>query len=164
MVDGDFKKFEGKWSLKFTQRSCMTILSYQVNVIPRFNFPAIFLERIIRSDPPVNLQALVNRAEKSFEGSQNVDLDGAIGKKAKLKDEAPLPRPSSELNSKWGVFGNVCRLDRPCMVAEVHLWRLDGLLLKENGGVHRCVVASITVKATVPEVWKVLTAYETLPK
>ncbi|KAJ4717347.1 Cyclase/dehydrase family protein [Melia azedarach] len=34
---------------------------------------------------------------------------------------------------------------------------------KENGGVHRCVVASITVKAPVCEVWNVLTAYETLP-
>eukprot|EP00268_Persea_americana_P016480 TRINITY_DN17816_c0_g1_i1.p1 TRINITY_DN17816_c0_g1~~TRINITY_DN17816_c0_g1_i1.p1 ORF type:complete len:393 (-),score=78.50 TRINITY_DN17816_c0_g1_i1:371-1549(-) len=36
--------------------------------------------------------------------------------------------------------------------------------MKENGGVHRCVVASITVKAPVCEVWNVLTAYETLPE
>lgn len=36
--------------------------------------------------------------------------------------------------------------------------------LKENGGVHRCVVASITVKAPVREVWNVLTAYESLPE
>ncbi|XLU28672.1 hypothetical protein S245_064738, partial [Arachis hypogaea] len=32
----------------------------------------------------------------------------------------------------------------------------------ENGGVHRCVIASITVKAPVCEVWNVLTAYEKL--
>lgn len=39
-----------------------------------------------------------------------------------------------------------------------------GLELQENGGVHRCVIASITVKAPVREVWKVLTAYESLPE
>ncbi|PIN24250.1 hypothetical protein CDL12_03017 [Handroanthus impetiginosus] len=48
------------------------------------------------------------------------------------------------------------------MVDEVHLRRFDGLL--ENGGVHRCVVACITVKAPVREVWNVLTAYESLPE
>ncbi|KAH1255305.1 hypothetical protein GmHk_04G011504 [Glycine max] len=69
---------------------------------------------------------------------------------------------SSEVRSNWGVFGKVCRLDRPRMVDEVHLRRFDGLL--ENGGVHRCVVASITVKAPVREVWNILTAYETLPE
>lgn len=36
--------------------------------------------------------------------------------------------------------------------------------MKENGGVHRCAVASITVKAPVCEVWKVLTSYESLPE
>lgn len=36
--------------------------------------------------------------------------------------------------------------------------------VKENGGVHRCVVASITVKAPVREVWNILTAYESLPE
>ncbi|XP_069153882.1 uncharacterized protein [Solanum lycopersicum] len=101
MVDGDFKKFEGKWSVRVGTRSSTAILSYEVSVIPRFNFPAIFLERIIR-------------------------------------------------------------LDKPCVVDEVHLRRFDGLL--ENGGVHRCVVASITVKAPVREVWNVLTAYESLPE
>ena len=33
-------------------RSSSAVLLYEVNVIPRFNFPAIFLERIIRSDFP----------------------------------------------------------------------------------------------------------------
>lgn len=41
-------------------------------MIPTFNFPAIFLERIIRSDLPVNLQALACRVESSAEGSQNL--------------------------------------------------------------------------------------------
>ncbi|GAV66099.1 Polyketide_cyc domain-containing protein [Cephalotus follicularis] len=193
MVDGDFKKFQGKWSVKSGIRSSTTILSYEVNVIPRFNFPAIFFERIIRSDLPVNLQALAFRAEKNFEGNQKllitesslgitsipvltlsgIDTDNALCEKDKLSmresRESPsssnvgqVPTSSSELNSKWGVFGKVCRLDKPRMVDEVHLRRFDGLL--ENGGVHRCVVASITVKAPVREIWNVLTAYESLPE
>nr|XP_023920550.1 uncharacterized protein LOC112032077 isoform X4 [Quercus suber] len=194
MVDGDFKKFEGKWSLKSgTTRSSSTTLSYEVNVIPRFNFPAIFLERIIRSDLPVNLKALACKAEKNFKGIQRIALtgnsslgkstggvssfhksfDGALCEMGKLSlgefkerfagsNFGPLSPSSSELNSNWGIFGKVCRLDRPCMVDEVHLRRFDGLL--ENGGVHRCVVASITVKAPVRKVWSVLTAYESLPE
>ncbi|XP_062155472.1 uncharacterized protein LOC133863520 isoform X1 [Alnus glutinosa] len=192
MVDGDFKKFEGKWSLNSGTSLSSTTLSYEVNVIPRFNFPAIFLERIIRSDLPVNLQALACRAERNFEGVQKIalkgnsssrtsvgvvsslhkNLDGGLCEMDKLSlrefkenfagsNLGPFPLSSSELNSNWGVFGKVCRLDRPCMVDEVHLRRFDGLL--ENGGVHRCVVASITVKASVHEVWSVLTAYESLP-
>ncbi|TYJ16777.1 hypothetical protein E1A91_A09G006200v1 [Gossypium mustelinum] len=181
MVDGDFKKFEGKWSVKSGTRSGTTILSYEVNVIPRFNFPAIFLERIIRSDLPVNLRALACQAEKNFHGNQKmliakdlirkslpvlsspgIDSNVALlGKDKPPSVTGPLPS-SSELNSSWGVFGKVCRIDRPCVVDEVHLRRFDGLL--ENGGVHRCVVASITVKAPVREVWNVLTAYESLPE
>ncbi|KAH9685392.1 hypothetical protein KPL70_013941 [Citrus sinensis] len=193
MVDGDFKKFEGKWSIKSGTRSSTTNLSYEVNVIPRLNFPAIFLERIIRSDLPVNLQALACRAERSFGWNQKIpmiknsfgelslpilaspslDFDGGLPEKGKAppgkfnenivsSNFGSVPPSSSDLNSKWGVFGQVCRLDRPCFVDEVHLRRFDGLL--ENGGVHRCVVASITVKAPVSEVWNVMTAYETLPE
>ncbi|XP_010243863.1 PREDICTED: uncharacterized protein LOC104587826 [Nelumbo nucifera] len=192
MVDGDFKKFEGKWSLKSGKRSSTTILSYEVSVIPRFNFPAIFLERIIRSDLPVNLQALACRVERNSEWNQEamimgrtlngtskavlpsptMDLSSGLYEKDKLfpsgskenhssSNFGPLP-PSTKFNSNWGVFGKLCRLDRPCLVDEVHLRRFDGLL--ENGGVHRCVVASITVKAPVREVWNVLTAYEALPE
>ncbi|XP_026445645.1 uncharacterized protein LOC113346316 [Papaver somniferum] len=182
MVDGDFKKFEGKWSIKSGTRSCTTELSYEVNVIPRFNFPAIFLERIIRSDLPVNLQAVARRSEmnqKILLATSKVDfaspythLVGALSQKDDLLSSevknysntnvAPLPPPSSDLSSNWGVFGKVCGLDRPCVVDEVHFRRFDGLL--EDGGVHRCVVASITVKAPVREVWNVLTAYEKLPE
>ncbi|XP_058006053.1 uncharacterized protein LOC110669488 isoform X2 [Hevea brasiliensis] len=190
MVDGDFKKFDGKWSLKSGARPGMTQLSYEVNVIPRFNFPGIFLERIIRSDLPVNLQALACQAERDFTGNQKTSiaesgksmaiftsLDTSLPDAFNEKDNlftgdfkesypgsnfGPMPSSSSELNANWGVFGKVCRLDSHCTVDEVHLRRFDGLL--ENGGVHRCVVASITVKAPVREVWKVLTAYESLPE
>ncbi|KHN31201.1 Trafficking protein particle complex subunit 2 [Glycine soja] len=204
MVDGDFKKFDGKWSVKSGTRSSTAILSYEVDVIPRFNFPAIFLERIIRSDLPVNLRALAYRAERNFVGYQKLPvsenhlrktyaaingssvkkINGASSESFKKingalcgSDKLPpaenkkeiatsvsgsMLTSSSEVRSNWGVFGKVCRLDRPRMVDEVHLRRFDGLL--ENGGVHRCVVASITVKAPVREVWNILTAYETLPE
>lgn len=207
----------------FLFRSSTAILSYEVSVIPRFNFPAIFLERIIRSDLPVNLQALSYRAENSYQGDQSVsvtcantkakpgssltsvmrDIDCAISHENKsssenLKDKfvkdtfGPLAPATSDVSNNWGIFGKACRLDKPCVVDEVHLRRFDGLLvidrlytmtylfvrshiilvvplinwfwMKENGGVHRCVVASITVKAPVREVWNVLTAYESLPE
>lgn len=111
-----------------------TALSYEVNVIPRFNFPAIFVERIIRSDMPVNLQALAFRSERNFEGTQKLKMTvNSYNKKLSSKElnASPLPSspPSSEVGSNWGVFGKVCRLDKPCMVDEVHLRRLDGLLV-----------------------------------
>ncbi|XP_057438353.1 uncharacterized protein LOC130730376 isoform X2 [Lotus japonicus] len=177
------------WNL---DRSSSTILSYEVNVIPRFNFLAIFLERIIRSDLPVNLRALAYRVERNIIGNQRLPLqennlhktfmpntslvekiNGTLCGSDKLPPgenkeglaspiSGSLPTSSSEVNSNWGVFGKVCRLDRPCVVDEVHLRRFDGLL--ENRGVHCCVVASITVKAPVRDVWNVLSSYETLPK
>lgn len=128
-------------------------------MIPRFNFPAIFLERIIRSDLPVNLQALACRAEREFEGnpkteiaegrtyiavlaSRDICLDGASCEKDKLShgglkesypssNFGPVPPSSRELNNNWGVLGKVCRLDRRCMVDEVHLRRFDGLLVTD---------------------------------
>lgn len=193
MVDGDFKKFEGKWSVKSGTRSSSTNLSYEVNVIPRFNFPAIFLERIVRSDLPVNLRALAYRVERNLLGNQKLPqpeddlhktslvvngssvkkINGSLCETDKLAPgqdkegldtsiSGSLPASSSELNSNWGIFGKVCSLDKPCVVDEVHLRRFDGLL--ENGGVHRCVVASITVKAPVRDVWNVMSSYETLPE
>ncbi|XP_071689912.1 uncharacterized protein [Rutidosis leptorrhynchoides] len=177
MVDGDFKKFEGKWSVNSGRSASTVILSYEVNVIPNFNIPAIFMERIIRSDLPVNLQAIARRSERSFEGNENTitevhsaiqsvssttttttDVDGNVDKNI----PSVASKPTVEVNNKWGVFGKTCDLDTPCKVDEIHLRRFDGLL--ENGGVHRCVVASITVKAPVREVWNVLTSYETLPE
>lgn len=188
MVDGDFKKFEGKWSIRSGPRSSSAVLLYEVNVIPRFNFPAIFLERIIRSDLPVNLRALACRAEKIYLENQGCgsrkfsvedlkpsytsqlnNFHSTTVETSKFKQAPPrsgvssvLPSPSSELISKWGVYGNICRIDKPCVVDEIHLRRFDGML--EHEGAHRCVFASITVKAPVREVWNVLTAYENLPE
>ncbi|WVZ61188.1 hypothetical protein U9M48_011100 [Paspalum notatum var. saurae] len=190
MVDGDFKKFEGKWCIRPGPRSSSAILLYEVNVIPRFHFPAIFLERIIRSDLPVNLRALACRAEMIYLENQrsgsrkfsimdskpsstssqlNFHNTTVETSSSKFKEAPPtpgvssvLPSPASELNSKWGVYGNVCRIDRPCVVDEIHLRRFDGML--EHEGAHRRVFASITVKAPVREVWSVLTAYENLPE
>ncbi|KAG6495229.1 hypothetical protein ZIOFF_043023 [Zingiber officinale] len=190
MVDGDFNKFEGKWTVKAGPRSSMATLSYEVTVVPRFNFPTIFLERIIRSDLPVNLRAIAWRAERIFEEIQkeiistngmNTTLSdlyssslgrfGSASKTQRLPNSLKKPvkplgsvlsSPSTEPSAKWGVYGNACRLDRQCMVDEIHLRRIDGLL--ENGGAHRCVMASVTIKAPVQEVWSVLTAYETLPE
>lgn len=115
-------------------------MSYEVNVMPRYNFPAIFLERIIGSDLPVNLQALACRAERDFEGDQkagitesetsmtvptspSVSLDGAFREKDKLttgdlKESypsstfSPMPPPSNDLNNSWGMLGKACRLER----------------------------------------------------
>ncbi|XP_020260049.1 uncharacterized protein LOC109836542 isoform X2 [Asparagus officinalis] len=183
MVDGDFKKFEGRWSVKAGPRSSTSYLAYDVSVIPRFNFPAIFIERIITSDLPVNLRALACRAERSLRESEKIPVAGngagaILSNVASTSDiqssnnsnekfaglgVSTVPVSSNiEYNSNWGVFGKVCSLDRPCMVDEVHLRRFDGLL--ENGGTHRCVIASITVKAPVQAVWSVLTSYEELPE
>ncbi|CAN8298804.1 unnamed protein product [Cochlearia groenlandica] len=179
MVDGDFKKFEGKWCVKSGTRSIGTVLSYEVNVIPRFNFPAIFLERIIRSDLPVNLRALARQAERNYQGYGKPllieDLLGRISTAStqshglefeSLATEISVASTAGSLShsnlNNWGAYGKVCKLDKSCTVDEVHLRRYDGLL--ENGGVHRCAVASITVKAPVCEVWNVLTSYESLPE
>ena len=144
-------------------RFSKTTLSYELNVIPTFNFPAIFLERIISSDLPVNLQAMACRAESTFKNSQNSltdeappvttladsftstssDVSGVASDKndfptGELKEKllkatlSPLSPAKSELSSNWGVFGKVCKLDKPCMVDEVHLRRFDGLLVTDD--------------------------------
>ncbi|EPS70619.1 hypothetical protein M569_04139, partial [Genlisea aurea] len=168
MVDGDFNKFQGKWSVKSTTQ-ITTTLAYEVNVIPRFNFPAIFLERIITSDLPVNLQAIACRSETRFNNrnllipSRESSLGITSASSSSSIIESYVQSAAAAAAFGWGIFGKTCSLDRrPCVVDEVHLRRFDGLL--ENGGVHRCVVASITVKGTVRELWSVLTSYESLPE
>ncbi|KAK1299678.1 hypothetical protein QJS10_CPB13g01206 [Acorus calamus] len=148
-----------------SSKSSTTILSYEVNVIPQFNFPAIFIERIISSDLPVNLRAIACRAEGNYEETQKASTIVSVSEIDSYASPIPSTFPVSPyngVNSRWGIIGKTCRLDRPCMVDEVHLRRFDGLL--ENGGARRCVIASITVKAPLREVWKVLTAYEALPE
>ncbi|KAG6557986.1 hypothetical protein Mapa_000165 [Marchantia paleacea] len=207
MVDGDFKRYEGRWYLRPGPRPGTTMLFYEVSVTPKLFFPAPFVERIIRADLPVNLSALAQRAESDpSDWQRSVPLP-----KPKLK---PTPSPirsflnklsspnfvqrfpvesiktalqfpsliervgvdavqRSLLNSKedetstwntreprWGASSRACTMERPCSVDEVHLRRLDDLL--ENGGVHRRVVAAITVESPIKDVWTVLTDYECL--
>lgn len=99
------------------------------------------MERIIRSDLPVNLQAIARRSEKSFEGNENtssevqlatpsvtsttIDIDGNIEKNIPTVPS----KATAELNNNWGVFGKTCDLESPCKVDEIHLRRFDGLLV-----------------------------------
>lgn len=98
------------------------------------------MERIIRSDLPVNLQAIARRSERSSEGNENtitevhsatsvasttIDVDGNVEKII----PTVASKPSVEVNNKWGVFGKTCDLDSPCKVDEIHLRRFDGLLV-----------------------------------
>ncbi|XP_031473417.1 uncharacterized protein LOC116245933 isoform X1 [Nymphaea colorata] len=193
MVDGDFMKFEGKWSLKAGVRSSTTILSYELNVIPRFNYPAIFIERIIRSDLPVNLQAIASQAEKRCGVSKTKVIDESIlDKNFKVpivSHQIPgLPssensEPSSSDSRSNHTTRSLDPLLPPPSEESNSSWsvygkvcRLDRICmadevhfrrcddLLENGGVHRSVAACITVKASVHRVWSVLTDYETLPE
>lgn len=127
-------------------------------MIPKYNFPAILVERIISSDLPVNLQALAWRAE-NFENQPepikenivkiidplrhiSLDTNGATTEEKNESPEevkeiyptsnfGPLPPSSIELNSNWGVFGKFCKLERP-VVDEVHLRRFDELLVTDH--------------------------------
>lgn len=215
MVDGDFKQYEGKWSLRPGPRPRTTILYYEVNVKPRFNFPAIFVERIIRKDLPLNLRAVAARAEaksgtslkmlpyqkkypflspktvpptSNKNSTDNFPATRVPSDSQKVKalycemdhlakyDDVEDNRSTdtltklstinindlSDVSNGWRATGKTCRLDRPCVVDEVHLRRLDDLL--ENGGVHRSVIATITVNAPSRNVWNVLTTYESLPE
>lgn len=131
------------------RRSSTSVLSYEVSVIPRLNFPAIFLERIIRSDLPVNLRALACRAERILEGNQNVVTTEKYSlsktyitgnrkdtlSHREFKDDFPtsnsgvLTPCETESNFKEGLLKKSCSPDRQCMVDEVHLRRFDGLLV-----------------------------------
>lgn len=163
MVDGDFKRYDGKWSLRTGPRPQTTLLHYEVNVVPKIIFPAAFVEGIIKADLPRNLFAIAERAEAHGELSQIPN---------KLVSLKPVgvncPEELCEIintnvaDPHWGGFGRVCKLGSHCLADEIHFRRLDDLL--ENGGVHRQVAATITVKASSKEVWNVLTTYEALPE
>uniref|UniRef100_A0A804M706 Coenzyme Q-binding protein COQ10 START domain-containing protein n=1 Tax=Zea mays TaxID=4577 RepID=A0A804M706_MAIZE len=147
MVDGDFKKFEGKWSIRSGPRAEKIYLENQGCGSRKF-----FVEDL----KPSYTSQLNNFHSTTVETSKFKQAPPRSGV------SSVLPSPSSELISKWGVYGNICRIDKPCVVDEIHLRRFDGML--EHEGAHRCVFASITVKAPVREVWNVLTAYENLPE
>lgn len=216
MVDGDFKRYEGKWYLQAGPRPQTTMLHYQVNVVPRLLFPAAFVECIIKSDLPINLYALAKRAETCLE-SVSTNFSARLDVPLMTSSDISLPKlevstassccvdiekkdatslsSQSEQNgqqmrlstdahgvkvhafslrsrenmdafdsgaSDWhrNGIGPACQLGHQCVADEIHFRRLDDLL--ENGGVHRQVVATITVKAPPKDVWAVLTAYENL--
>lgn len=142
-----------------TCRSGTTALHYEVNVTPRLLFPAAFVEQIIKSDLPINLRAIANRAEESskvLRGAGSVQSNEGSSAPVAFKEKAKL----GDRGYSWGAIGSTCKLGKPCVVDEVHLRRFDDLL--ENGGVHRRVVAAITVEAPAHNVWAVLTDYERL--
>lgn len=154
MVDGDFKRYDGKWYLRTGPRPQTTLLHYEVNVVPKIIFPAAFVENVIKADLPKNLCAIAKRAEADCELSK-------IPKKLQPAHANCPEEVCADLH--WSGFGRACKLGSPpCLADEIHFRRLDDLL--ENGGVHRQVVASITVKASSKDVWNVLTAYEALPE
>lgn len=64
--------------------------------------------------------------------SENDNLQSEEFKEGSVSSFGPLTSSSSESNSKWGVYGKVCKLDRHCMVDEVHLRRFDGLLVTDE--------------------------------
>ncbi|KAL2631523.1 hypothetical protein R1flu_016209 [Riccia fluitans] len=204
MVDGDFKRYVGRWYLRPGPRAGTTMLFYEVSVIPKLFFPAPFVERIIKADLPINLSALAQRAEADPSNWQRVELPPRRKNKPtpsplrsflnKLSSpnfaqqfplesiKAALQFPSlierigvdaiqrtllssredemSNWSPRWGSSSKKSTLERPYAVDEVHLRRLDDLL--ENGGVHRRVVAAITVHSPIRDVWNVLTDYECL--
>ncbi|KAG0613518.1 hypothetical protein M758_6G109300 [Ceratodon purpureus] len=159
MVDGDFKRYVGRWYLRPGVRSGTTTLHYEVNVTPRLLFPAAFVEQIIKSDLPINLRAIANRVEEGLsilQGAGYAQSNEGLSPPVALKERAKL----GERRYSWGAIGSTCQVGKPCVVDEVHLRRFDDLL--ENGGVHRRVVAAITVEAPAHNVWAVLTDYERL--
>ncbi|MCO5604462.1 hypothetical protein L7F22_058628 [Adiantum nelumboides] len=162
MVDGDFMRYDGKWCLQAGTRPHTSVLHYEVNVVPKIIFPTAFVEGIIKADLPKNLCALAKRAEAIVDCNlSNKD----ISLQAVQTDSETGTRRITNLGvpgSEWTGFGRSCKLGSHGLVDEIHFRRLDDLL--ENGGVHRQVVASITVKASSKDVWNVLTAYEALPE
>lgn len=54
---------------------------------------------------------------------------GELNKNSSSSSHETLSQAPTELNSTWGIYGKVCRLDKPCLVDEIHLRRFDGLLV-----------------------------------
>lgn len=68
MVEGDFRKFEGKWTLEpvVKQPSPITRLGYDLVIRPPRAMPAGLIERHIRHDLSRNLRAISDRAIALF--------------------------------------------------------------------------------------------------
>lgn len=70
MVEGDFRKFEGKWTLEpvIEQPSPITRLGYDLVIRPPRAMPAGIIERHIRHDLSRNLRAISDHAIALFNG------------------------------------------------------------------------------------------------
>ncbi|MDA0266596.1 MAG: SRPBCC family protein [Cyanobacteria bacterium] len=68
MVEGDFKDFEGFWSLETleTPEGPMTQLGYELMLRPPRAVPATLIERHLRRDLTQNLQAICQQATVAF--------------------------------------------------------------------------------------------------
>lgn len=99
---------------------------------PRLLFPAAFVEQIIKSDLPINLRAIANRAEdltNSSRGTSSAQSSEGLSALVALKQRTNL----GDKGYSWGAIGSSCKLGRPCVVDEVHLRRFDDLLVSHDG-------------------------------
>jgi len=115
----------------FNFRSGTTTLHYEVNVTPRLLFPAAFVEQIIKSDLPINLRAIANRAEdftNTLRGTSFVQSSEGLSALVALKERTRL----GDRGYSWGAIGSACKLGKPCVVDEVHLRRFDDLLVSHH--------------------------------
>lgn len=95
---------------------------------PRLLFPAAFVEQIIKSDLPINLRAIANRAE-DFTTASSVQSNEELSALVALKQRGKL----GDRDYSWGAIGSTCKLGKPCVVDEVHLRRFDDLLVSHDG-------------------------------
>lgn len=99
---------------------------------PRLLFPAAFVEQIIKSDLPINLRAIANRAENfttTLRGTSFVLSNEGSSALVALKERSKL----GDRGYSWGAIGSACKLGKPCVVDEVHLRRFDDLLVSHDG-------------------------------
>lgn len=116
----------------FNCRSGTTTLHYEVNVTPRLLFPAAFVEQIIKSDLPINLRAIANRAEDltdTLRGTSFFQSHEGLSALVALKERTRL----GNSGYSWGAIGSACKIGKPCVVDEVHLRRFDDLLVSSDG-------------------------------
>jgi len=66
MVEGDFKKFFGSWTLQPTADGSSTELCYTVWVLPPLSMPISIIEGRLKSSLVLNLSAIRQRADVMF--------------------------------------------------------------------------------------------------
>ncbi|KAL8196707.1 hypothetical protein R6Q57_024584 [Mikania cordata] len=95
----------------------MKLMLYQTSTFLQYLW-----KRIIRSDLPVNLQAIARRSERSFEGNENmstevysatpivacatIDIDGTLDKNI----PTVASKHAAEVNNNWECLAKLARL------------------------------------------------------